>query len=81
MKITLKLFADLDEYLPADARGNAVEVEAQEITANAVLARYKLPPAAIRVVMLNGNFLPEDQRDAQLQDGDVLAAWPTIQGG
>lgn len=82
MNITLKLFADLTEYLPAEAAGNAVEIHTDApLSAAAVLAKYNLPPEAIRVVMRNGEFLPPEERDRPLADGDVLSVWPSIQGG
>lgn len=82
MQVTLKLFSGLMEYLPADADGNALEVQTRApLTTRMLLEKYKLPPAEARVIMLNGEFLPPENREAPLQDGDVVAVWPSIQGG
>lgn len=82
MKITVKFFSSLMEYLPEGTDGNAAEVNAAgAMSANEALARFKVPAAEVRTVMKNGAFLPEDQRDDPLADGDVLTVWPAIQGG
>ncbi|MGI9310890.1 MAG: MoaD/ThiS family protein [bacterium] len=84
MKITLKLFSNLAEHLPAQADGNALEIDAGDadaITPRMLIERYRLPPAEAKVMMLNGAHLPPEQHDAPLRDGDVLAVWPSIQGG
>ena len=82
MNITVKFFSSLMDYLPDEVDGNAVEVSSgAALSANAVLARFKVPAAEVRTVMKNGTFLPEDERDDPLADGDVLTVWPAIQGG
>lgn len=82
MKITIKLFSNLLEYLPKDADGNQVELSlAPGTTANQAVAMLGVPRAEVRTVMKNGAFLAEDKRDKALQDGDVLTVWPAIQGG
>ena len=48
MKVTLKLYATLADYLPAGARNNRVELDvADAATVNAVLAPFSLPPPLI----------------------------------
>jgi len=82
MKITLKLFADLAEYLPPDASDNEVAIDAPApLTSHQLLDRFRVPRMRIRVLMKNGEFVPAEQRDAPLNDGDVISAWPAIQGG
>lgn len=82
MKITLKLFADLAEYLPADAGDNQALIDAPgPLSAHQLLDRCRLPRERVRVLMRNGEFVPADARDAPLADGDVIAVWPAIQGG
>ncbi len=82
MKITLKLFAGLTEYLPPQADGNAVEVAAHApVTPHMLIDRYRLPRVDARVVMVNGEYLAAEKRDLPLQDGDVMSVWPSIQGG
>ncbi|MDD9810906.1 MAG: MoaD/ThiS family protein [Gammaproteobacteria bacterium] len=82
MKITLKLFAGFADYLPPDADGNAVTIDAPApLTPRQLINRYRLPPEQVRVVMRNGEFVPAEARDAPLGDGDVVAVWPSVQGG
>ena len=82
MNITLKLFSGLAEYLPPEAEGNALAVSAPaSLTPHQLLDRYRLPHLEARVMMVNGAFLPPEQRDSPLRDGDVVSVWPSIQGG
>ncbi len=82
MKITVKFFSSLMEYLPKNIEGNAVVLdESASITPNQILQRFHVPDAEVRTVMRNGVFLPLDARDEKLEEGDVLTVWPAIQGG
>lgn len=84
MKVTLKLFAMLTDYLPAQARGdNRVEIDVPEGTSiTQTLEPYGLPPKLVHLVLVNGHYVPPDFRAGHvLKDGDVLAIWPPIAGG
>ncbi len=82
MNITLKLFSGLSEYLPPEADGNTLAVSvADSMTAHKLIDRYHLPRAEVKVIMVNGEFLPAPARDLPLRDGDVVSVWPSIQGG
>ncbi len=82
MKITLKLFSSLSEYLPPEAEDNTVAASvADAMTAHELIDQYHLPRAEARVVMVNGEFLPAEACDLPLQDGDVMSVWPSLQGG
>lgn len=84
MKVTLKLYASLTQFLPAEARSsNHVTLEARDGTTIAELVEpYHLPPRSVHLVLVNGHFVPPDQRASRpLTDGDVLAIWPPIAGG
>jgi sulfur carrier protein ThiS len=83
MKITLKLYATLSDYLPDEALHNAIEVEVPERTSPShVIDRYRLPPKLTHLVLINGIFTPPAERaTAVLRDGDTLAIWPPIAGG
>lgn len=83
MRVTVKLYATLGDYLPAGSRNNRVELEvAEKASVSEVLAPFALPPRLTHLVLVNGVFIPADERvDCTLKDGDVLAVWPPIAGG
>jgi molybdopterin converting factor small subunit len=83
MRITLKLFASLGQFLPAGAKANAIPVEvAAGVTAHQVLDRFRVPRESVHLVLLNGVYLDARARDeTPLQADDVLAAWPPVAGG
>ena len=83
MKITLKLFATLRDYLPADAVENGVEVHvADDATPNELIDEYKIPRQLAHLVLLNGIYIEPHKRDVSLfKEGDTLAIWPPVAGG
>ena len=83
MRITVKLYATLGDYLPAGSRNNRVEVEVPEdARVSTVLAPFALPPRLTHLVLVNGTFVPPEERATSLlKDGDTLAVWPPIAGG
>jgi len=84
MKITFKLFAMLTDYLPAASRyTNVVELDvADGATITQVIEPYRMPPALVHLVLVNGKYIaPEDRPSHALVEGDVLAIWPPIAGG
>ena len=82
MKITVKFFSSLMEYLPASAEGNTLELQEKPgVTPIDILDRYKIPYEEAQTLMLNGTFLPQEDHKNALKEGDVLTIWPSIQGG
>lgn len=84
MRVTLKLYATLTDYLPATARRDnlvALDVDGGATIAS-VVAPFNLPPKLTHLVLVNGVFVPPGERGAHaLRDGDVVAIWPPIAGG
>jgi len=84
MKITLKLFASLTDYLPPESKyTNIVALDiAPETTISQLVEQYRLPPKQVHLVLVNGTYIAPEQRTSQtLAEGDVLAIWPPIAGG
>ncbi len=83
MRVTVKLYATLSDYLPAGSKNNRLEVEvADSVTVNAVLAPFLLPPKLTHLVLLNGVFIPPEARSlTSVAEGDTIAVWPPIAGG
>ena len=83
MKITLKLYATLGDLLPSNAKSNAAEIDVDDdVTLNQIIEHYKIPPKLAHLVLINGVFACEADRDsAVLKPGDVLAIWPPVAGG
>ena len=84
MRITFKLYATLTDYLPVDSRRSnqmAMDV-APEATIAQIVEPFGIPPKLVHLVMVNGVFVPPEQRATRtLVEGDVLAIWPPIAGG
>ena len=84
MRIALKLYASLIDFLPADARRThllLLDLPAGT-TVGDVIAQRNLPPKMCHLVLVNGFFIPPAERAARaLEEGDELAIWPPIAGG
>lgn len=84
MKITLKLFASLTDYLPPEARrSNIVELDVpDDASILQIIEPFGLPIKLVHLVLVNGHYInPEDRATRTLVEGDVLAIWPPIAGG
>ncbi len=84
MKITLKLFASLTDYLPPENKyTNMVELEvASDASIMQIITPLALPAKMVHLVLVNGKYVEPEQRLTQtLAEGDVLAIWPPIAGG
>ena len=83
MKIILKLYAGLSQYLPEDAEKHAISLDISSTeTAFSILDKYNVPKESAHLVLLNGVYLDIDERNmANFSDGDTLAVWPPVAGG
>ncbi len=85
MKVVLKLFASLTDYLPQKGRerDHAVDVEVPPgATIASVIERYGLPPRSVHLVLVNGIYVePRARATRTLREGDHLAIWPPVAGG
>ena len=79
MKISLKLIATYRQYLPEGTPGNTIELEVLPgTTVEALVNEFEIPLGDESVVVVNGRTPAEDQ---QLEDGDVVSAFPALAGG
>lgn len=84
MRVALKLYASLTDFLPAEARtAHRVNLDVPSgTTVNDVIARHNLPLKQCHLVLVNGFYVPPAKRAAHsLEAGDELAIWPPIAGG
>ena len=88
MRVTLKLFAMLTDFLPASIDsnqrdGNIISFDtAAGTTVMDLILRFKLPANWVHLVLVNGKYVDPDQRAVRvLVEGDVLAIWPPVAGG
>ena len=84
MQITFKLYASLGDFLPAaQRRGNEMTLTLPEgQTILQVIEPFNLPMNLVHLVLVNGHYIPPEQRGTRaLMEGDVLAIWPPVAGG
>lgn len=82
MRITFKLFATLMQHLPPAAVKHSVTLEVNDaVTPNQLIDRFSVPRSQVHLVLVNGIYLPEAERDKPLREGDALAIWPPVAGG
>lgn len=84
MKVTFKLFATLQDYLPPEAKKtNALALEIDEATTVAqIVRRFSLPEKLVHLVLIDGSFVPPAERSVRvLREGETLAIWPPVAGG
>jgi sulfur carrier protein ThiS len=84
MKVTFKLYATLQDYLPLAAKKtNAVALVLDEgTTIQQIIERFVLPQKLCHLVLIDGSFVPPGERATHaLKDGDTLAIWPPVAGG
>jgi molybdopterin converting factor small subunit len=75
MNITLKCFATLSRFSPADAE--AYPAAMGETVAD-VVARLGIPPEELKLVFVNGAHAP---LSTPLADGDRVGLFPAVGGG
>lgn len=83
MKIRLRLFATLQEYLPPGSSASETELELPDsATVPDALTALRVPLNLAHIVFVNGRQVLRSEIGARrLQEGDILAAFPAIGGG
>ena len=79
MKVEVKLFALLEQYLPAGAHGDGIVLDLPEgTTVGHVVETLKIPRELSCMTVVNGQDVPPEH---VLVAGDVLAMFPPLAGG
>lgn len=83
MKVTLKLYASLGDFLPPSAERNAIDVDMPDgATVHEVLHKHHVPMETCHLILVNGIFTPLTSANAKrLEEGDTVAVWPPVAGG
>jgi sulfur carrier protein ThiS len=84
MRVTLKLYASLQDWLPADVRStNRLPLDLlPTATVAQVIEAQQLPAKMCHLVLVNGVYVPPAERGVRtFSEGDELAIWPPIAGG
>lgn len=83
MQVQLELYASLMKHLPPEADRHRVRFEVPNgITAHGLLERCGVPRENAHLVLRNGVFLHQEERErTALEEGDVIAVWPPVAGG
>ncbi|MHA1598557.1 MAG: MoaD/ThiS family protein [Alphaproteobacteria bacterium] len=83
MKITLKLYASLMQYLPDGAVLGEVDIDIDNNSSiEAILSNHGVPPEHCHLVLHNGHYIsPSERHEKILGEGDALAVWPPVAGG
>ena len=83
VKLTVKLFASLGEFLPPEARNHQVQMEFPDGTTPVqVLDRLKVPVERAHLVIVDGVFVPPSERSTRaLAEGQEIAFFPPVAGG
>jgi molybdopterin converting factor small subunit len=79
LKVRLRLFANLAEYLPPDADGDGVTLEFPDgALVSDVLAYLRIPERVPFLSVVNGHEVEDPH---PLHDGDELTIFPPLSGG
>jgi molybdopterin converting factor small subunit len=82
-KITVRLFANLETYLPERVEKHEAVIEfAEGVTPKGVLDHLNVPREIVHLTLVNGIYIaPSEFETTTLKDGDTLAMWPPMAGG
>jgi molybdopterin converting factor small subunit len=79
MKVQVKLYSILRDYLPKNSSGNSHVMEFPEgITLSDVVKELKVPRDDIKIMFINGIHAKGAER---LKEGDRVGIFPPVAGG
>jgi len=80
VEVEVKLYANLQDYLPEKAEGSntfAVEMEPGKKLGD-LIEGLGIPESEVKMVFVNNK---KRQEEYEIQDGDIIAIFPPIAGG
>ncbi len=83
MRVTVKLYAMLSDYLPPGSERNVGKIEVGDgATVADLIKALDLPPELTHLVLLNGTYVAPEKRDSTVvNETDEFAVFPPIAGG
>ena len=80
LKVEVRLFATLREYLPPGSDGASAQIDMPSGSSIAdVLKKLGIPSGAAFLTLVDDRHEPSKKR--KLHEGSVLSVWPPIAGG
>ena len=74
MKVTVKLFAELRDFLPPKSDNSSCVVKIRNgDTVSAVLKELKIPENEVHMIFVNSG---QAKKNAVVSDGDTISAFP-----
>ena len=79
MKVEVRLFANLAKLLPPGSQKKRATMTVKKgRTVDDLLGKLNIPPRVTNIVMVNG---VHQDRETELNEGDVVSVFPPIAGG
>ena len=79
MTISVKLFATLRKFLPADAENKTAVIELNDdATTDAIIDKMNIPDGHVHLILIDGKHA---EKGSNLHDGAVVSIFPPIAGG
>jgi len=79
LNIEIRLFANLAQFLPPNAKNKRAKIDVKDgLSIAEVLEELNIPKNTTSVIMLNGI---NKKTDTKLNEGDVLSVIPPVTGG
>jgi len=79
MRVKVKLFATLRDYLPKDSDGKSCQMEIDaKTTIGQIISQFSIPEEIPKIILVNGL---NGSMDQTLKEGDEVSIFPPVAGG